>query len=103
MKIQFVFRLRTLLIAVTIVCIVFAYAGSYVKFLQPAIYITDTTGGLLNGHREVDYRSGGQFTHVFFAPAHYIDRQVRSVYWNNWDCFNPSDMAEVDANLQRLR
>lgn len=94
------FRLRTLLATVTAVCLICAYVSNYLLALHPAIHITHTTGGLITGHRETDYRSDGQFVRVFFAPIHYVDRRVRPDYWQNW-CAWDEDGDFEDLNLYR--
>ena len=88
LKRLFRFRLRTMLGLVLAASIFCAYVSNYLLTLNPAIHITNTTGGFVTGHREADYESGGQFSQTFFAPIHYIDRQIRPTYWNYWNAFD---------------
>lgn len=82
------FKLRTLLIVVSIISFACAYVSNYLLTLNPAIHITHTGGGLITGHRKADYHAGGQFAHLCFAPIHFVDRQIRPSYWNSWCAFD---------------
>jgi len=86
------FRLRTLLIVIALVCFICAYINSYLRSIYPAIHITHTTGGLVTGHRETDYRSGGKITRAFFSPIHWLDRRIRPDYWDYWSAFEDGEI-----------
>ncbi len=96
----FRFRLRAMLVLVSTACLMCAYVSNYLLILSPAIHITSTGGGFITGHREADYRSGGQFSRNVFAPIHYVDRQIRPAYWNYWNAFDDIDDLE-NLNIYR--
>jgi hypothetical protein len=80
----FRFRLRSLFVALTIVCVFFAYVASYFTLLNPTVYLTESAGGIGVGYREADYRAGGNVANIVFTPIHYVDHAFRPDYWDSY-------------------
>ena len=60
------------------------YIGFYLANLRPCTFVNEGHLGIvIDGYREADYAVGGAISHAVFAPAHWLDRQVRPNYWTD--------------------
>ena len=78
------YRLRTLFIIAALAAIVLAYGATYFSLLDPIHVVSESAGGVANGHREVGFRFGGRTSEIVFAPVSIVDQLVRPQYWRSW-------------------
>lgn len=80
------YSLRSLMIVVTLICI---YCGAYSAMLSPVVIVDEASLGMVvSGYREPDFRIGGVISRFVFAPAIWLDRQIRPEYWQPFSDFD---------------
>jgi hypothetical protein len=80
------FGVRSLLLLVTAFCV---YLGAYLASLRPVVVVDEGSHGMLiSGSQELDYLVPGKLWRITFAPAAWIDYQLRPQYWNEYSDYD---------------
>ena len=82
MRFRLRFRVRTLLIVMTLICV---YLGAYRALMKPKLvtdFSSNATGGIFMVRTQTEhYVAAPRFCHLAFYPIHRLDRWIRSSYW----------------------
>ena len=66
-----------------VVTLVAVYLGMYSPLLRPVeVDLDDWPCVIIPGDRHADFKVGGKFSRLVFAPAVWLDRKVRPEFWN---------------------